>query len=199
MNPLKSTSSRSARGWSCLVGRWRVRSSGGALHQKLLADPRFLSMHARQHRVRPVPRSATTSVMAQCSSHSTVQPAHATHIPDLVSRRMIRFGAWRISDLHLTDDKYSVTAMKPCRHHLPCLRNGGLGPQGALPDCSDSPARLPKSGLNCYIPHHICIELGPPELGARCRNRGVAAACVAMPEATMHEDDGSNERKLVMP
>jgi len=118
---------------------------------------------------------------------------HVTNVPDFLTRVMSRFGVWRLSELRLTQIKHSASAsaMKPCRHHVPCLRSGGLGPQGAFPNCCNPPARFPKSGLNCCIPRNICIKLGRPKLGARRRNRGIAAACMAMPKATMHEDDGS--------
>ena len=41
-------------------------------------------------------------VVASPSMLLAVQFMHVTHIPNLLTRPMIRFGAWRISDVPLT-------------------------------------------------------------------------------------------------
>jgi hypothetical protein len=133
------------------------------------------------------PVAATISGIVTPSGRRSIEISSACFVP---VRSVGSFGAWRISDLHLTHFKHSVTAVKPCSHHVPCLHSGGLGPQGAFPYCSNPPACLMKNGLNCRIPHHICIELVRPELEARCRNRGVVTACMAIPEAILFEVDG---------
>ena len=68
-------------------------------------------------------------------------------------------------------------------------------PNRAFPDDAHPPVRLSQVVLVLDVARNVPIELRLPELGSCCRSGRVAAAFVAMPEASVHEEHGSEARK----
>lgn len=81
--------------------------------------------------------------------------------------------------------------VEPGRKGVDRSRNLILFSKGAFPDCGHAPSRVHQRCLDGAVAQNIRFELGLPELGARGRRGGVAAAFVPMPEAAMDEDDGA--------